>query len=276
MVDYRLTEIPQVYDTDGNILQAIDDHLVPQLLAKALTLVQSDSPVVITELGCGTGRNTAKLLLPLQTSSEQASHETYAVDIAQINALDLSMAMLEVAQKRCNAILSTKSRDEKTPDIQFREFDAIEPSSYPNVQSEVIGKAHLVLSTLVLEHLPLEVFFSTVKSLLIPGGDGLLVLTNMHPEMGDISQAGFLDEDTGEKIQGHSFSHRIEDVMAVAAKYGFSLVGELGERAVEESDVRDDGGNVQDRLLGKRGRKWIGIRVWFGGVFRLQRGSSYV
>ena len=80
----------QVYDTDGNILQSIDDILLPPLLAKAFAQLSSNlSAIIITELGCGTGRNTVKLL--------SSSSPT----ISSINALDLSPGMLSVAKERC-------------------------------------------------------------------------------------------------------------------------------------------------------------------------------
>lgn len=42
-------------------------------------------------------------------------------------------------------------------------------------------------------------------------------------------------------------------------------MGEMRERAVEEQDVGDG------KLLGPRGKKWIGVKVWFGCVMRLVR-----
>jgi hypothetical protein len=93
---------------------------------------------------------------------------------------------------------------------------------------------------------------------------GVLVITNMHSEMGDISQAGFVDGVTGEKVRGISFSHKIEEVAGEGRKWGFAVVGEIGERDVREEDIGEG------RLLGERGRKWIGVRVWFGCVMRLR------
>ena len=85
----------------------------------------------------------------------------------------------------------------------------------------------------------------------------------MHADMGRISQAGFLDEDTGEKIRGDSFIYEIEEILEEARKWGFILEGEVQEREVREEDVGEG------RLLGKRGRKWVSIKVWFGMVLRL-------
>jgi len=229
----------KVYDTDGNILQAIDDHSLPPLLTRALNLLPTTQSLTITELGAGTGRNTLKLLsLP---------------NISTIHALDLSPEMLAVAQSRCSPSAN------KNIDLQFLEFDALQPQDFPQVK-EIEGKADMVLSTLVLEHLPIQVFFETAKRLLKPGG--ILVLSNMHAEMGKRSQAGFVGEQ-GEKVQGDSFVYEIGEVVDVAGGMGFEVLGEVQERSVERADL--EGG-----VVGERGRKWVGCRVWFGCVLRLR------
>jgi SAM-dependent methyltransferase len=237
-----------VYDTDGNILQALDDHLLPALLSHALSMVPTSSPLIINELGAGTGRNTLKLLSPSLPP------------ISRINALDLSQGMLTHAQARCEAALKSRTSS-KTPELSFYQFDALNPEKYPLVAS-LSQTADLVLSTLVVEHLPLPVFFSAAKRLLNPGG--YLVMTNMHAEMGRRSQAGFVDEATGEKVWGVSYVHEIEDVLEEGQKAGFVLEEEVGERAVSEEDVGEG------RLLGPRGKKWIGCMCWFGLVMKLE------
>jgi hypothetical protein len=107
-----------------------------------------------------------------------------------------------------------------------------------------------------------DVFFSAVKRLLKAGG--YLVMTNMHAEMGRRSQAGFLDEATGEKVWGVSYVYEVSEVLEEGRKSGFVLVGELGERGVREDDVGEG------RLLGPRGKKWIGCMCWFGFVMKLE------
>lgn len=128
--------------------------------------------------------------------------------------------------------------------------------------NELSQMADVVLSTLVLEHLPIPVFFQAVKKLLKPGG--YLVVTNMHAEMGRRGQAGFVDEGTGEKVRGVSYVYEVGEVVAEGVRNGFVLEGEVGERRVCEGDVGEG------RLLGPRGRKWIGYLCWFGFVMRLE------
>ena len=246
----------QVYDTDGNILQAVDDLLLPNLLTQLFSTLTSTSSttlssLTITELGAGTGRNTIKLLSPF-----------FTIPISNINALDLSPEMLTVARHRCNKYLEANATSWRgVPEIKYYEFDALNPSAYPSIATKVDGKADIVLSTLVLEHLPIEIFFASVKSLLKKEG-GFLLLTNMHAEMGRMSQAGFVDVETGEKIRGDSYNYEVEEVVKEGRKWGFSVVGRVGERVVKEEDVGTG------RLLGPRGKKWFGVRVWFGMVMR--------
>lgn len=95
--------------------------------------------------------------------------------------------------------------------------------------------------------------------MLKPGG--VLLLTNMHSDMGAISQAGFVDETTGEKVRPTSYAHTMESVLDEAAKWGLEPIGGpdcLQERIVTEEMVKG---------LGPRSRKWVGVKCWFGGIF---------
>lgn len=170
--------------------------------------------------------------------------------------------MLEVAKNRCESLLlSTASETSRAPPaLRFQVFDALDTSK--SLDGDLDGKADLVLSTLVLEHLPLDDFFKTVTSFL--KSDGYLVLTNMHGDMGRISQAGFVDPETGEKIRGTSYVYDIEEAVKEAEIYGLDVVGEVQERAVGENDIGEG------RVLGPRGKKWTGVKVWFGMVMRFR------
>jgi SAM-dependent methyltransferase len=228
--------------------------MLPGLLSQLFTTVKSASSLTVTELGAGTGRNTIKLL----------QFSTASVPISRINALDLSPGMLEVGRQRCDKYFEANATTlAKVPKLEFYQFDALNPSNFPDLKN-LEGTADIVLSTLVLEHLPIDIFFRTAKSLLKNGEGGYLILTNMHAAMGRIGQAGFVDEETGEKIRGDSYNYEIEEVLAEGKKWGFNLEGSVGERAVREEDIGEG------RLLGPRGRKWIGVKVWFGMVMRVE------
>jgi len=176
--------------------------------------------------------------------------------------------MLSIARQRCSTYLSSNASPKSGPKVPQLEFndDALHPSNFPQVAS-LEGKAEdLVLSTLVLEHLPLDSFFQAVKSVLRKSGAAYLVLTNMHAEMGRKGQAGFVDEEKGIKVRGESYNYEIDEVLGEGRKWGFTLEGQVGERSVQAADVGSDG---SIGLLGERGKKWIGIKVWFGFIMKL-------
>ncbi|KAI4869990.1 S-adenosyl-L-methionine-dependent methyltransferase [Hypoxylon rubiginosum] len=239
-----------VYDTDGNFLQALDTIELKTLFPQFLRSVTSPKPWRIVDLGCGTGRNTALLLT--------------VPDIEEAIALDSSEGMLEVARLRLQQAGDGASPSDlvpprATPKLRLEVFDMLATPSPPASAQQ----ADAVISTLVVEHVPLPAFFSQVSQILKPGG--VLLLTNMHAHMGAISQAGFVDADTGEKIRPTSYAHTAADVVAEAGRWGLEVeAGGIKERTVDESMVEK---------LGSRSRKWIGVTVWFGGIFR-KRASS--
>ncbi|KAB8295943.1 hypothetical protein EYC80_008763 [Monilinia laxa] len=250
------------YDTDRNPLQILDSALILPLLSTLSPLPpDAQNGTTVTELGCGTGRNTIRLLT-LPPSKR----------ISSIHALDLSPAMLERARSRCTACIS--SHEGHCPTIQFHTFDALDPHGNPEVADLIGGKADAVVSTLVLEHLPISQFFSAVHFLLKPASrasNGRLLITNMHAEMGRRSQAGFVDEVDGRetKVRGESCVYEIEEVVQEGKKWGFHVLGEVLEKKIEEEDIAEEGDGLK---LGSRGKKWIGKRMWFGMIMERKVG----
>ena len=185
-----------VYDTDGNFLQALDAIEMKALLPRMLQILDSDSrtyprPWKLVDLGCGTGRNTAALL-EIQGAST-------------VVGLDVSPGMLEVAKKR----LQTSPGGSQ---LKLEVFDVLRAATPPDFATE----ADALVSTLVLEHIPADAFFNVARRILKPGG--ILLLTNMHSEMGGFSQAGFVDPKSGEKIRPTSHAHTIEEVETAASR----------------------------------------------------------
>ncbi|MCJ1293729.1 hypothetical protein MMC34_005284 [Xylographa carneopallida] len=229
-----------VYDHDANPLQALDDLELRSLLPEFLALLPRSppkTPIKIVDLGCGTGRNTLKLL-PFPNT--------------HIVGLDASPKMLDIARQRCAAHLDSLPATDRAATIDFELFDMRATVVVP----ECVQRADAVLSTLVLEHVPLAVFFGTAAGLLATGGH--LLVTNMHADMGARSQAGFVDPETGDKVRPESFVYGVEEVVSEAARSGFRAVGRVRERAVRGEDVR---------LLGRRAEKWVRVKCWFGVVF---------
>ncbi|ESZ90726.1 hypothetical protein SBOR_8886 [Sclerotinia borealis F-4128] len=128
------------YDTDRNPLQILNSVLIPFLLNTLFSL-PSDGPncLIITDLGCG--RNTIRFLTP-----------PLAKNISKIHALHVSPAMLEIAQSCCASFPS--DNDVTCPSIQFDEFNALNLQNNLEASKLIKGKADIVISTLVLGHLP--------------------------------------------------------------------------------------------------------------------------
>ena len=233
----------EVYDSDGNFLQALDTLEMQRLLPQMLSHIPSPSPWKLVDLGCGTGRNTLYLL-------EEAD--------ATVIGLDVSPKMLEVAKSAVDARMAALSCGQGSAKaVELDVYDLLSDSPPPFVAQN----ADAVISTLVLEHIPISTFFIALSRILKPGG--LALVTNMHYDMGIISQAGFVDPRTGQKVRPTSFAHTIDDVLAEAKRHGLNVVGEVLERAVDEMMVDS---------LGERARKWIGVTVWFG--LRLQKHAT--
>ncbi|KAI4166113.1 MAG: hypothetical protein LQ346_009101, partial [Caloplaca aetnensis] len=168
-----------VYDTDGNFLQALDSVMMQHLLPQLTGLLPPKARVV--DLGCGTGRTTTSLL---------------HVPGIQLLGLDNSSGMLCIAMDRCSQLWASLSIDARAATLNFDHWDLLhEEMDIPPTARD----ADAIVTTLVLEHIPLRVFFAACSRLL--GTGGVLLVTNMHPDMGRESQAGFTDPVSGEKVR---------------------------------------------------------------------------
>lgn len=223
----------QVYDTDGNFLQKLDDLELTKILPQFLQLLPT--PVKLIDLGCGTGRNTIKLLDHLD------HHDS-------ILGLDPSAKMLDLARERCRS-------SRPNANIQFEIYNILNTEN--NIDE---SPADAIVSTLVLEHVPVTSFFSRLRELCMP--QGYVLITNMHSEMGAISQAGFKCPETGIKYRPESYPHTVDEVVLAANDHGFELIQDPIERAVKPDDVE---------ALGPRSEKWVGVMVWFCVVLRRRR-----
>lgn len=198
-------------------------------------------------------------------SDRQKSQAEDPLAAAEIVGLDASPGMLEVARTAVESAL-TKNGLEDSFQTTLGIFDLLKPDSKldqlpPSLRSK--GAAG-VISTLVLEHIPLEEFFESASAIMKPGG--YLLVTNMHADMGMRSQAGFTDPQTGVKVRPTSYCHGIPDILAAAEKGGFQLEKMVGEQGDEDVLVR----SVDEQLaegLGARAKKWVGVEVWFGVCF---------
>ncbi|KZM26519.1 uncharacterized protein EKO05_0005492 [Ascochyta rabiei] len=234
-----------VYDSDGNMLQSIDDDelntLLPSLLGQIAAISSPD--ISILDLGCGTGRNTARLL----------SHSWPADRKVAVTGLDFSAGMLNLARTKLAAFTDVN----KHMTLRLEQCDPFPASNDFSPSAINLPPQNLIISTLVLEHIPLPTYLRTLATLLAPGGVALV--TNMHDEMGSRSQAGFVNAQ-GVKVRGESFVYTLPETVQAAQDAGLELI-QARERSVEDKDV-------QSGVVGKRGGKWIGCKVWFGVVLR--------
>jgi 2-polyprenyl-3-methyl-5-hydroxy-6-metoxy-1,4-benzoquinol methylase len=264
-----------VYDSDGNVLQAVDDYElgIGGMMERFIdTLVQTDrgdKSLEIVDLGCGTGRNTVAVL---------THHRLNGLDVS-ITGIDASAGMLNKAVEKLHAAkkaLGEQDRVKKT--FRLLQHDFLDPTdatlppiplpagTVPISGSESTAAVSApydgLTTTLVLEHFPLNTFFAVLVSLVRP--KGLVLLTNMHYDMGMQSQAGFVSQDAqGQaiKVRGTSWVHGVRETVDAATQVGFEVVGQVVERAVSEE-------MIEKGFVGERGRKWLRVRVWYGMILR--------
>ncbi|KAJ5480227.1 hypothetical protein N7530_005736 [Penicillium desertorum] len=255
----------EVYDTDGNFLQRLDTiemrTLLPQFIDRVSKRFQPSPQETKTtttrpslvDLGCGTGRNTIELLSAL-TAAKKANHFS-------VIGLDASRGMLDVARTATREYAAKSAV--QTP-VELGILNLLQPElSKTQLPSSLAGPGAVgVISTLVLEHIPLPQFFAAAAGIMRAGA--YLLVTNMHAEMGMRSQAGFTDE-RGVKVRPTSYCHAIPDVLDAAAEAGFEVEEVVGAGAdgVLVRGVDEPLGDV----LGARAKKWVGVRVWFGVCF---------
>lgn len=238
--------------------------LLPRFLEQVNAQFQtqaSDKQLKIVDLGCGTGRNTIQLLNAIST--QRTNPVAFAAQ-AEVVGVDASPGMLEVARTAIQSATGNNGlRSEDVP-VSLDVFDLLSPVLDTLLPTSLQGPgADGVISTLVLEHLPLKEFFENASAIMKSGA--YFLVTNMHAEMGAISQAGFTDPQTGVKIRPTSYCHSIPEVLDAAKAAGFQITDLVkgGDAGVLERAVDEHLGEV----LGARAKKWVGVKVWFGVCF---------
>lgn len=246
-------------------MQALLPRFLDLVSARFHTPGQS-STLKLVDLGCGTGRNTIQLLQALW--AREKNSEVAPAPSVEIIGLDASPRMLEVARSATECATREKEKDAGTEghvEVSLGLLDLLQGAAVrtqlpPSLQGGAVG----VISTLVLEHIPAKEFFEAASVTMRPGA--CLLVTNMHADMGAISQAGFTDPRSGIKIRPTSYCQSVPAVLAAAEEVGFQVedvFGEEGENGVLERGVDEH----LSGMLGPRAKKWIGIKVWFGICF---------
>ena len=175
------------YDRDGNPLVALDERVVPRLLGTVHGLE-------VLELGCGTGRQSARLV-------DGGAHVT---------ALDFSRGMIDEARRRLGP-----------RQVRFIAADLARPLPFR------AGCFDLVVCCLALEHVrDLGPVFAETHRVLRPGG--ALVCSDMHPAMRLRGKQASFHDRAGTKVQLAGYEH------PVAAYVMGALAAGLGIERVEE------------------------------------------
>ncbi len=144
----------------------------------------------VLEIGCGSGRNTQKLL--------KSGHDIIAIDISQ-NMLE--KAKSKISSHNVNFICGDFIHIE----IKDNDFD-------------------FAIISLVLEHIEnLNQFFEKAFSRLKSGAS--IFISEIHPQrMQNGSGARFIDREKNIEVRARSFSHKEEDFENAAKISGFEIV----------------------------------------------------
>ncbi|KAF7314920.1 Methyltransf-25 domain-containing protein [Mycena indigotica] len=234
----------KTYDTAENFLQKVDDELVAAVLG---SLSASLPMKRIVDLGCGTGRNTEKLLS--------------VKGVETVVGLDLTAQMLEAAQWR-DAVAKGVQDGRLVLDV----WDVKGHMPVPDCLLGE-GRADGVICTLVLEHLSsLDEFFHRTRQLLQPRPGSWVFITNMHPDLGQTGGANFIDED-GKLTWTEKHVWSAQDVVDAAGREGLEAITGVGDdgTGVWTRTVRDE---EHVSKIGAGSAKWIGKNVLFGVVLR--------
>ncbi|CAF3051914.1 unnamed protein product [Rotaria socialis] len=229
------------YDSDGNVLQLLDDIVFEEIAQPRLNSIHnSNMRQICCELGCGTGRNTVKLL--------NAGWFVIAVDV--------STCMMQKAQVR---VAQLEEQHKSSVDWIIHDLNG------DNELSINDSSVDTVISTLVLEHITsLEQFFKTIYRILKKNNDSWAFITTLHPNMYQAgSQASFvIDNVTGDKLYGISFDHSIQHIIEAANKTSLMLI-KYFEKGVDNEE--------HARNLGPRAKKWIGRNIHASFLFKLRK-----
>lgn len=235
------------YDQDRykNNLQGLDGVELEKLLPKFTSLLvqshsSSETPLRVIDFGCGTGRNTLKLMAMLPG--------------ADIIGLDATPAMVEVAERQCNQVLADLPEKSRPKSLCFKVYNPLEKET--GGDSPVPGQVQGLISTLVIEHLPIAEFFKMCAEIVAPGG--YVLATNAHEDLSRIAHGSIVDPETGAKLWTQRHIHTNQAVKDEGVKWGFDMV------EIQEGIPKDP------NLVGPMRGRWEGVKCWVGFVLRRQ------
>jgi malonyl-CoA O-methyltransferase len=208
------------YDTMGNWLLELEEPEVERALGGVEGLD-------VLDVGAGTGRHAIRI-------AERG---------ARVTAVDFSEEMLAKARQKPGA-----------DRVRWLVHDVARHEALPFAASSF----DRVLSALVLEHIPvgqLASFFSELGR--VARGDGLIVVTAMHPAMFVKGVSANFHDESGE-VRPRSYVATLSDYVMGAIHAGL-VIAALAERSVDEGLATRN----------ERARKWLGWPAVF--VMTLRR-----
>jgi hypothetical protein len=121
-----------------------------------------------------------------------------------------------------------------------------------------------VLSTFVVNSMPLDVFFRGIEGLL--SRDSVALVTGVHPEFGGAETCLDMNEnenEKGETLGVPRFRHSVQEVLRVATECGLTLQGAVNEVKLGSTMVEGF-----EQSLKEDAKKWTGQKVLFSVVLR--------
>jgi SAM-dependent methyltransferase len=225
------------------LIAALDDKTVTEENAS------SGGPVFVLDLDCGTGHNTLTLA--------HLAHD-WRVPV-ELEGWDSHQENVQIAENRCKDVRweNTNSSVTFSRANHWRRLEIGHPGL------KYFGHMYeFVLSSLVVNSMPLEVFFKGIEGLL--SRDSVALVTCVHPDLGGAGSG--LDVNENEKcetIEKSRFRHTVQKVVKVATECGLTLQGAVNE--VKLSSMVVEG--LEERLRGNA-RKWVGRKVLVSVVLR--------
>jgi ubiquinone/menaquinone biosynthesis C-methylase UbiE len=208
------------YDTMGNWLLELEEPEVDRALGNV-------NDLDVLDVGAGTGRHALRI----------------AESGARVTAIDFSAEMLAKARQKPGA-----------EHVRWLEHDVARHEALP-FGADSFDR---VLSALVLEHIPVDELASFFGELgRVARGEGVIVVTAMHPAMFLKGVSANFRDETGE-VRPRSYVATLSDYVMGAIQAGLVIVS-LAERSVDEGLAARN----------ERSRKWVGWPALF--VMTLKR-----
>jgi SAM-dependent methyltransferase len=250
--------IPMDAATITAIVAAVNEqqlaHMLPPLLMDLHGQVAEDhkdheEPLSILDLDCDAGHDT--LTLACLTRSWRKP--------VQLEGWDRDKEKLEIATIRCKDVHWENSNSSVT-------FNHV--SHWGRLQKRLPILPYFrhmydfVLSSLMMQRLPLDLFFRGIEGLL--GRDGVALVTCVHPDFGATERGSIGSEDEkGGLMEEVRSMHSMKDVLEAAARSGLTLQG-----VVKEAKLSMDVVQRLEHSQREVAREWVGRKIWFGIVFQ--------